>query len=434
LLAFCFAIFVVFGVVLVLVGANQDALAAALDIGLAESGLLTSVLALGIGSGMAVGGPLADRVSRRALALGAVWTAGAALVGVTEQMSFARLLVHVYALGAGAGMANLVFNVAVVQRFAEQAPRRLLMMHSAATLGAIVGPALAALLGDPEHWTPSFRAAGATYLALSLWLWRVPLGDPDAVRGEATSLEPGAPLELAALCLAAFAYLGVEAALTVFAVPYAVEGLGLPADRGRAAISAFWLGLFAGRMGALLWRGALDARAVAVSGAAAAVALAAAAMLWTPRVEWVFGLAGLTLGPVFPLLVALGARSLPARPGLATGVLTGVGSLGGFVLPWLAGAVGDRGGVDVSIATLVVAAAVLGGAAVLAFKLRRRPADPEAGLCASCLHARRIANRRGSEFWQCGRAEADPAYRRYPELPVLECAGHVRSSSTPSVR
>ena len=68
MLALCFAIFGVFGVVLVLVGANQDALAAALGIGLAESGLVSSVLALGIGSGMAAGGPLADRLPHRALA------------------------------------------------------------------------------------------------------------------------------------------------------------------------------------------------------------------------------------------------------------------------------------------------------------------------------------------------------------------------------
>ncbi len=47
-----------------------------------------------------------------------------------------------------------------------------------------------------------------------------------------------------------------------------------------------------------------------------------------------------------------------------------------------------------------------------------------AGLCADCRHARRIANRRGSEFLLCGRAVNDPRYRRYPPLPVLRCPGH----------
>lgn len=46
------------------------------------------------------------------------------------------------------------------------------------------------------------------------------------------------------------------------------------------------------------------------------------------------------------------------------------------------------------------------------------------GLCATCRHARRIVSAKGSVFLLCGRAVEDPAYRRYPPLPVLACAGH----------
>src|SRR5215475_2067860 len=41
-----------------------------------------------------------------------------------------------------------------------------------------------------------------------------------------------------------------------------------------------------------------------------------------------------------------------------------------------------------------------------------------AGLCADCLHARRIESSRGSIFYLCLRAEHDPAYKKYPPLPV----------------
>jgi hypothetical protein len=54
-------------------------------------------------------------------------------------------------------------------------------------------------------------------------------------------------------------------------------------------------------------------------------------------------------------------------------------------------------------------------------------ADAEAerrrvGLCAGCGFA---AVQRGASgrFWRCRRADSDPAYRRYPPLPVLRCAG-----------
>ncbi len=52
-----------------------------------------------------------------------------------------------------------------------------------------------------------------------------------------------------------------------------------------------------------------------------------------------------------------------------------------------------------------------------------RPRDP-VGLCARCAHARVQTSARGSTFWRCARADSDPRYRKYPPLPVRECAGH----------
>ena len=46
-----------------------------------------------------------------------------------------------------------------------------------------------------------------------------------------------------------------------------------------------------------------------------------------------------------------------------------------------------------------------------------------AGLCASCVHLRLLASPR-SVFVRCGLAESDPAFPRYPPLPVRSCAGY----------
>jgi len=51
-------------------------------------------------------------------------------------------------------------------------------------------------------------------------------------------------------------------------------------------------------------------------------------------------------------------------------------------------------------------------------------AAPPAGLCARCAHARVLANRRGSRFYLCRRSAEDPAYARFPRLPVLSCPGY----------
>ena len=49
--------------------------------------------------------------------------------------------------------------------------------------------------------------------------------------------------------------------------------------------------------------------------------------------------------------------------------------------------------------------------------------DEKVGLCRSCSFVRQVQTTRGSAFYLCRRSEADPAYARYPRLPVIQCAG-----------
>jgi hypothetical protein len=49
----------------------------------------------------------------------------------------------------------------------------------------------------------------------------------------------------------------------------------------------------------------------------------------------------------------------------------------------------------------------------------------EPGLCRACENLRLLASPR-SVFVRCGLAETDPAFPRYPPLPVLSCPGYRR--------
>ena len=51
---------------------------------------------------------------------------------------------------------------------------------------------------------------------------------------------------------------------------------------------------------------------------------------------------------------------------------------------------------------------------------------PDAGLCDTCAHQRVVGNTRGSRFSLCERSREDPAYPRYPRLPVTRCRGWER--------
>jgi hypothetical protein len=52
------------------------------------------------------------------------------------------------------------------------------------------------------------------------------------------------------------------------------------------------------------------------------------------------------------------------------------------------------------------------------------------GLCAACVHARVITSGKGSHFWLCELSRVDPAFPRYPPLPVVRCSGFERKQAS----
>jgi hypothetical protein len=56
-----------------------------------------------------------------------------------------------------------------------------------------------------------------------------------------------------------------------------------------------------------------------------------------------------------------------------------------------------------------------------------RIARERAGLCADCVHARRVESNHGSIFLLCELSRSDPLFTKYPRLPVLSCPGYQRN-------
>jgi len=50
--------------------------------------------------------------------------------------------------------------------------------------------------------------------------------------------------------------------------------------------------------------------------------------------------------------------------------------------------------------------------------------ETNAGLCASCTHARTLESSKGATFIRCELSFTDPRFARYPRLPVERCEGY----------
>jgi len=359
------ATFFAFGIVLVLLGVSQAELARDLGLDLTSSGLLGASLAIGIGIGVLAAGPLCDRVARKPLFAGAVGLCGGALLTIDSDRSYAFVVAALFSLGLGCGAYITVLNAAVVDRYPTRTTRSLALVHSAATFGACVGPLLVQQLLARGHWSGAFQALGSMHVALLV------AGCFARFHGDATARSrPTARVEtslwtpaLVALAATAFAYVGTENGLTLFAVPWALQR-GDGESTGQWSISAFWFGLLIGRLLLAVRTSERPLQLLAAAGMAGGVILISTAALGLGPLVVATALAGMALGPTYPLLVMLAARRFPASPGAAVGIVTGTGAIGASVVPWMIGQLGDAFGLRVALTILGVNAWIIAIAAL----------------------------------------------------------------------
>jgi FHS family glucose/mannose:H+ symporter-like MFS transporter len=360
LLVFSFAGFLLFGVLLVLVGASHADLAPALGLDLEETGRLGASLLLGMGLGVLAAGPMVDRLPRRPITLIAALLSAGALLTTSAEMGMTRAFAHVFFVGMGAGVFETVLNVTAVERYSQAAARYVTFLHSAATVGAMLAPFLIGWLSALGGFEFAFRSIGVACLGLALWSCFAPFDAVPRSMGSATDSATGgvdlrsiATPALLALCAVAFSYIGVEAAVTLFVGPYA-DALQLAPERGRTAISAFWFGILIGRVVLVAVNRPLGVGVLMTSGLAGGALLLGGVALEVSQVELWVGAVGLAISGIFPIMVAVVAQSFPSARGSATGIAVGSGTIGGFVIPWLSGWLGELASVEFAMAGLAL--------------------------------------------------------------------------------
>ena len=371
------ASFLAFGALLVLFGANASELIETLGLDYEEFGRVGAMLSLGLGVGIIAAGPLIDRLPRRPLYVTACSLVLVATTPLGPESSYGQLLLHTIAIGFGAGFYETVLNALIVEGFGTRAPRRLVFVHAGATAAAAATPLLFEFIRSttPLFWYDTFRLAGAAHALLILGALFVPMAPPGGHAREddsvAAPLRVDDPRTLAAVCLACFAYVGVEAAATLFVADHATTVLGLGAERAARTISAFWGGLLVGRLAIGLSPRPVGGFAIAALASVAALLFVAFGQGGIASPEIATAAIGFFLGGVFPVMIGLAGIALPSRPGLAVGLAGGLGSLGGFVVPWISGLVAQTSSLSFALSTLGLWLGLLvAGAAITHIRLR----------------------------------------------------------------
>ena len=341
----------------------------------ADIGVVYLLGAVLYAAGALGGGFLAERLGGRVMLTVALVTLVVGLVvqGVT---SLWVLFVAAAALAQfGSGAADAGVGAVFLEIFPESRGGALNLLHLFYGGGALLAPlAVSVIIATDVSWRPVFLASAIVIATLVIAVRFLPSGvsrastEPDAaydgaISSRERSLKPFVWLAVSIGCYEA-ATIGVANWLVRFMSDR-------PSETATIALSGFWGGVCGVRLVAP-W---LTRRYSALSFATTCIVLSSLALTAALLVPWtlaaiaLFTVTGIFVGPIYPLIIAIGGDLYPRRLAALSGGLTTAATIGAIIYPPLIGFVAD----SVGIRTGLLGAAALGLPAALTLRAAARP-------------------------------------------------------------
>jgi MFS transporter, FHS family, glucose/mannose:H+ symporter len=323
----------------------------------------------------ATGALLVRRNLWKALTSGYVLIAvGSLAIFLLQQRSLPAFAVY----GLGLGLAMTANNMIAGRRYPQRMGAALAVANFSWSAGSVACPLLAAQF--LRHATGGAAFALVGMLALPFTLLPLLADRNDLNASTSPGPTPTGIREATTILyysLLAFLYVGIEASVGNWMSTYATRTIAWTFAGSTLAVAFFWAALLLGRAitpAMLSWLPERRLYRVSVIATIAAVSLLLAAH--SPLVLLAgAALTGLSLAPVFPLILALFLAEIGGSRN--AGWVFAVAGLGGAVLSWLTGIVSTGTG-SLRIGLLVPAAAAVVMLAMISWRRANRIAQPTA--------------------------------------------------------
>lgn len=291
--------------------------------------------------GSSLGALLTGKRRVRALLLGyaLLIVSAAALAFALPPLAFAAF----FFWGLGLGMAMTATSLYVSDRSGDRRAANLERLNFAWSAGAMAAPILflhSLKSGNPRPLYFSFQTL---FVLVAIWIILREREAPVPVPAE----QPAAPemqsglAGLVSLVILATCAVGVESSLSGWLTTYSHRANPLAMTGGALTVSIFWLGIllsrliFSTRLLAVLGRSRV--LSVTLYGVAASVLLLVAAHRGE-TIDAVAALGGISIGPVYPLVLSFLLERSPR------GWIFAVAGLGSALFPWITGILSQQFG------------------------------------------------------------------------------------------
>lgn len=361
----------VFGYFIYTFGPALGLIRADLDLSATLTGLHSTAFAGGVVVAGATGAALVARTGRRALLWSSLVATAIGAVGLASATWATGTLFAAFLGGVGGSLVANVVTAALSDHHHEVAAAAVSESQAVAATAGIAGPlVIAAALAGFGHWQPALAVAPLSVLVAYVFFRHTPVPTSLRLSGSTTAPVSTAPPSRRALpaaywraWIALTLCCAIEFCLTIWSADILRDRTGASVGVAAAGVTAIVGGMALGRLTVARLARLLSLDAL-LYGALGIIAVGFV-VFWSTHATVVafvgLFIAGLGIGPMFPLSVARVNRTAPGRidlavnrAGLGTGVAVGVG-------PFIIGALADLVGVHQAlliVPTLIVASAL----------------------------------------------------------------------------
>jgi fucose permease len=320
-------------------------------------GTLFFVSSIGYFLSALASGPLTERLGLRwLLVLGAVTFLLGAL-GFGLEPPFVLVLIARLLIGLGVGIVETGLNI-----YITSLPRHTSLLnnlHAFYGVGALVGPiAASVILALSWGWNSVYLFLGVFIVPMLCGFLALPTFNLPTTKREEEQLDEkadvqenvlGAALKLPAVWLAAIfllVYVGIEVSLGNWAFTFLLDIRHEGTVLAGWIVSGFWLGLTLGRFVLQRFAERLGMNNRDLMYACMAGIVIGVLIIWLIPNSIAAGVGfcfiGFSLGPIYPLTVALTPQLVPTHLAPSTiGFLVSLSILGLALFPWIAGILGQ---------------------------------------------------------------------------------------------
>ncbi len=370
----CFAVITVFGMVLTSYSPLLSSISATFSLSLAQSGIVFTANFIGFVAFILFGGVLADKLGKKSILAVAAAGFAASLILFPLSSNFYVACIVMALIGGFGGIIETLISAVVSDINREKASYYVNFTQVFFCIGAVIGPVTAGLfVASGVSWGYFYFLLGGINLLLALLLIiaRMPnLRNPDGISWK---LFKGLVTDgrFLLICLCMFLYTGSEIGSWGWMSTFLKENMGFSIAKSSIAVGAFWASMAVSRFicGHLTFRFA-ERHIIIVLAVISALFVYLSGLHMNELIMWVviIGL-GFGFSSQWPLIAAFGSKDYKEASGTVFALLVGSGGLGGTVIPYFMGTIGEKVNTRVASMSPVVFFAAI---AVIFFFIGRR--------------------------------------------------------------